>query len=289
MNRDALKLAASWLLCLLVATHAQAELTPISDQEMGEVQGQAMIAVDRTIGVSEQFTRVTLGMDTEIQTNIDTLALGESAGGTDLAVDHLSFGHIASDAAQVQVDGQTYNVGDIVPFVGADPYFELAEQDGEVVGFRFGLNQARGTLSGDISSFSGNIGLQIEDGAGGTNAATLFNAAGEATSYQATHIGLAGATTDCASGVQCAPLSNLQTLNIGVDNGDGSVGFAKDFFLSFQKQAVEWVGVDGAGAVAANPGVFVNLPTSMTLNLQTLQNGIPRARTEYIDRGLGLF
>ncbi|WP_166264428.1 hypothetical protein [Marinobacter caseinilyticus] len=288
MTREAFKHAAPALLCLFSAVHAHAELTPISDKEMGEVQGQAMIAVDRTIGTSEQFTRVTLGMDAEIQTNIDSLALGETVNGTDLAVDHLSLGHISSNAAQVQLDGQTYAVGDIVPFVGADPYFELAEQNGEVVGFRFGLNKARGTLSGDIGSFSGNIGLQIDDGSGVGQAATLFDAAGSGTSYQATHIGLVGA--DCATaGGQCAPLSNLQTLDVGVDNGDGTVGFAEDFFLSFQKQAVEWTDVDGAGAVAANPGVFFNVPTSMTLDLQTLQNGIPRARTEYIDRGMGLF
>lgn len=289
MNRDAYVYAFPGLLCLFLGGHAQAELTPISDKELGQVQGQAMIAVDRTIGTTEQFTRVTLGMDSEIQTNIDTLALGEGTDGADLAIGQLSFGHIARDDTQVQIDGQTYAVGEIVPFVGADPYFELAEQNGEVVGFRFGLNKARGTLSGDISSFSGNLGLQIDDGTGTQTPATLFDATTTATQYRASHIGLAGADTNCATGVQCAPLSNLKTLDIGVANGDGTVGFAEDFFLSFQKQAVEWADVDGGAPVSANPGVFFNLPTSMSIDLQTLQNGIPRARTEYIDRGMGLF
>lgn len=289
MNRDAYLYAFPSLLCLLISGYAQAELTPISDQEMGQVQGQAMIAVDRTIGTTEQFTRVTVGMDSEIQTNIDTLALGEGADGSDLTVNQLSLGHIARDDTKVQIDGRTYAVGDIVPFVGADPYFELAEQEGEVVGFRFGLNKARGTLSGDITSFSGNLGLQIDDGTGTTAQATLYDASTTATQYRATHIGLAGAGTDCATGVQCAPISNLKTLDIGVDNGDGTVGFAEDFFLSFQKQAVEWTDVDGSAPVSTNPGVFFNVPTSMSIDLQTLQNGIPRARTEYIDRGMGLF
>ncbi|WP_166253938.1 hypothetical protein [Marinobacter salicampi] len=290
MNRDAYRYVIPSLIWLFVAGYAQADLEPISDEEMGQVQGQAMIAIDRTVGTSEQFTRVTMGMDAEIQTNIDTVALGETEAGTDLAVDHLSLGHIARDATTVQLDGQTYEVGDIVPFVGADPYFELAEQNGEVVGFRFGLNKARGTLSGDIASFSGNLGLQIEDETGARSAAVLYNDASSVTNYRATHVGLAGAT-DCASGAstQCAPLSNLKTLDIGTANDDGTVGFAEDFFLSFQKQAVEWTDVDGTGTVTTDPGVFFNVPTSMTLDLQTLQNGVPRARTEYIDRGHGLF
>lgn len=289
MRQDAYQYAALVTFCLGIVPVSQADLKPISEAEMSQVQGQAMIAVDRMAGVNHQFTRVTMGMDAEIQANIDTVALGETASGTDLDVAHLSLGHIARDDTRVQIDGQTYNIGDIVPFVGADPYFELAELNGEVVGFRFGLNRARGTLSGDIASFSGNLGLQIEDDAGNVSAATLFDATTQATNYQATHVGLAGDTTDCASGVQCAPLSNLKSLNIGTDNGDGTVGFTEDFFLAFQKEAVDWQNVDGSTVINAAQGVFLNLPTSMTIDLQTLQNGIPRERTEYIDRGMGLF
>lgn len=61
-------------------------------------------------------------------------------------------------------------------------------------------------------------------------------------------------------------------------------------FFSFQKEAVDWTSTDGTGdIISANPGVFLNIPTAMQLDIQTLQNGIPRARTEYIDRGVGLF
>ncbi|WP_404361730.1 hypothetical protein [Marinobacter sp.] len=289
MIREALDKAVPGLIFLLVAGVAHGELTPISEKEMGQVQGQAMIAVDRTTGTTEQFTRFTLGMDAEIQTNIETLALGDDGTQADVAVNQLSLGHISQDATSVQIDGKTYAAGDIVPFVGADPYFELAEQNGEVAGFRFGLNRARGTLSGDITSFSGDLGLQLEDDTGTASQATLFDSTTTATDYRATHVGLADAATDCATGVNCAPLTNLKTLDVGVANPDGTVGFTEDFFLSFQKQAVEWTGVDGVVEAPAEAGVFFNLPTSMTLDLPTLQSGIPRARTEHIDRGLGLF
>ncbi|WP_375177543.1 hypothetical protein [Marinobacter mobilis] len=289
MKAGAIGCAALATFCLVGVQDVLAELKPISDEELGQVQGQAMIAIDQLAGMNQQFTRITLGMDVELQTNIDSVVLGEAGLASDLAVSQLSLGHIARDDTVIQLDGQTYAIGDIVPFVAENPYFELAEVNGEVVGMRVGFGQARGTLSGDIASFSGNLGLQLEDGAGATSRAALYDLSTTATNYQATHIGLADGATDCSAGIQCAALSNLQTLDIGVDNGDGTVGFTEDLFLSFQNQAVDWQDLAGGPIITANPGVFVNLPTSMTLDLQTLQNGIPRARTEYIDRGVGLF
>lgn len=265
----------------------QADLDPLSDQAMGQVRGQAMVGMDVTGTEAASRTRVTLGLDAEVQTNVESIVLGDTGDGSDLAVDHLSLGHIATDASKVQLDGQTYAVNEIVPFVGKDPYFELAEQSGEVVGFRIGFNQARGTLSGDLNQFSGQLGLDLVDDTGAVVPAALFDSGTNATDYRATHVGIDDATTDCSAGSQCAPLTNLQTIDVGTSNGDGTVGFATDFFIGFQEQAVDWQTPDGA--VTAGPGVHLNLPTAMQLDLQTLQDGVPRARTEYINRGQGLF
>ncbi|WP_148862379.1 DUF6160 family protein [Marinobacter fonticola] len=290
MNREALKCVAPALFVLTFSATAQAELQPISEKEMGRVSGQAMVAVDVDGTDTNRFTRVTVGMDAEIQTNIDNVVLGDTGDGSDVKIAQLSLGHISTDQTKVQLDGQTYALNEIVPFVGSDPYFELAERDGEVVGFRMGLNQARGTLSGDITSFSGNLGIELQDASGNPVAAQLFDATGAATHTRATHIGLDDAATDCSAGVQCNALSNLKTLNIGTNNEDGTVGFAKELFVSFQKEAVQWQGnTEGGTPIDAAAGVFLNVPTAMRLDLQTLEQGVPRARTEYIDRGLGLF
>lgn len=300
MNREALKcvapapftlpFATPVFFALVLSTAARAELLPISEEEMGRVSGQAMIAVDVDGSQTHRFTRVTLGLDTEIQTNIDNVVLGETSDGSDVRIAQLSLGHISTDAAQVQLDGQTYALNEIVPFMGSNPYFELAEQDGEVIGFRMGLNQARGTLSGDIASFSGNLGINLEDSTGNVVAAQLFDATGTATNSRATHIGLNDAATDCSAGVQCTALNNLKTLDIGARNEDGSVGYAQELFIAFQKEAVQWQSnTEGGAPIDAAAGVFFNVPTAMQLDLQTLEQGIPRARTEYIDRGLGLF
>lgn len=290
MNREALKCVAPAMFGLAFSISAQAELQPITDEEMGRVSGQAMIAVDVDGTETNRFTRVTLGLDAEIQTNIDNVVLGDTGDGSDVQIAQLSLGHIATDETKIQLDGQTYALNEIVPFVGSDPYFELAERDGEVVGFRMGLNQARGTLSGDIASFSGNLGINLEDGAGNVVAAQLFDATGAATNSRATHIGLSDAATDCNAGVQCTALSNIKTLDIGTKNEDGTVGFAEELFISFQKESVSWQSnTEGGTPIAAAAGVFFNVPTAMQLDMQTLEQGISRARTEYIDRGAGLF
>lgn len=274
-----------------------AELEPVSDETLRNVVGQAMIAADVRETAAGDFTRITLGMDAELQTNFTNVTLGQidqtgEPTGADFLVDQLSFGHIVWDDTKVQIDGQTHAVNEFVPFVVRNPFFEIREDAdaGDVVGFRMGFGEARGTISGDISSFSGNIGLKLEDDTGAVQDAQLMNADGTVDNRRATHIGLSTPTTDCAAGVNCAPLSNLQTLDVGVDNGDGTVGFTKEFFISFQKEPVEWETDPATGAtVATDPGVFINLPTAMTLDMQQLQNGVPRARTEFIDRGLGLF
>ncbi|ROT99228.1 hypothetical protein EB809_11335 [Marinobacter sp. R17] len=290
MNRDALKRVAPVCFGLMLSSVVQAELKPISDSEMEQVTGQAMMAVDIDGTPEHRYTRVTMGLDAEIQTNIDTVALGDTGDGSDVLVSQLSLGHISTDATQVQLNGQTYAVNEIVPFEASNPYFELAEENGDIVGFRMGFGQARGTLSGDFESFSGNLGIKLEDSSGNVSDAQLYDASGNATNTRASYIGLNDAATDCTAGVQCAPLTNLKTLDIGADNGDGTVSPTEDFFISFQKAPVSWASnATGGTAVDAAAGVYLNIPTSMQMDLTTLQNGISRARTEYIDRGVGLF
>ena len=291
MNRDTLLKAALFAFCCALATTVQAQLKPLSDKALSNVTGQAMVAIDYTQGATTDFTRVTLGMNAEVQTNVTSLALATTTNtsgvtASDLNIDHFSLGHISTDATKVQLDGKTYAVGDIVPFVGIDPYMELSYTSGVVSGIRIGFNQARGTLSGNINSFSGNLGLKVTDGSGNVVDGQLMDANSNPTNYRATHIGISGA--DCANNVNCGPLDNLKTLDVGVANADGTVGYTNDFFISFQKQTVTWQEPSGA-TITAGPGVYFNLPTSMNLNLTQLQSGIPRARTEYIDRGLGLF
>lgn len=286
MRQDACWYAVPLTICLGMSPVALAELEPISDSEMSQVQGQAMMSVDHVDGTNHRFTRVTLGIDAETRLNADGVTMGGDATGSDIDIANFALGHYVRDDTRVQIDGNTYNVDEVVPFEGVEPYLELAERDGQLSGFRFGLNQARGTLSGEIASFSGNLGLKINDANGNPVDATLFDDTGAATNHRATQIGLAGEDGSCG---ECVPLTNLLSMDVGVDNGDGTVGFTKDLFLAFQRESVDWQDLDGTNVIQGPEGVFLNLPTSMTLDMQTLQNGVQRERTHYVDRGTGMF
>ncbi|PAU81425.1 hypothetical protein CK501_07730 [Halovibrio salipaludis] len=280
------------LLLIAPVPAVHAEMEPMSNQEMGDVTGQSMLALDVTESGDMDFTRYTMGLEADFQMNMEELAVGETTNGTDVAVNNLSFGHIARESGQ-QFDGSTYDAGDIVPFIGRDPYLELADdENGDVVGFRVGFTESRGTLSGDISSLTGRLGLELEDGSGNVQQGQLLDDSGAATSQRATHYGLPDSADCSAGGADCAALSAFETLEIGDYVGDDSAAdFTNDFFISFQNQAVEWDTPGADGSVQADAGVFMNIPTAMRVQLQELTNDVvsPRARTEYIDRGEGLF
>lgn len=289
-KRDSV-IGALLLVGLLIASGpVLGEMERMSDKEMGSVTGQAMLGLDVNQSGNTDFTRYTVGTKSELQMNMEELALGEDDSGTDVAIDNLSLGHIAREQGQ-QMDGKEYSAGEIVPFVAMDPYLELAENDGDVIGFRMGFTEARGTMSGFMQSLSGRLGIELEDSDGNVQDGELLQSDGTADNQRATHFGLSD-SADCDNQVDCAPLTAIESLEVGERNDDGSAAFTNDFFISFQNQALDWeTPGDDTGTVSTESGVFINIPTAMRLDLQSLQNDtvVPRERTEYIDRGQGLF
>ncbi|MCL7945084.1 hypothetical protein [Marinobacter sp. ATCH36] len=293
MRQQAYGYAAVPLFCLGIAPGAEAELQPISDETMGEVTGQAFMQIEN-IGddtTSHQFTRMTLGMDVETRVNADGVKLGEIDSGTDFAAQHVALGHIARNDGE-QFNGRTYKAGDTVYFEAYQPFIELAEspEEGKLSGFRMGFAQARGSVSSLTSSFSGNIGLKLTDG-DQTYDATLFDQNSQATKYRASHIGIDDGATNCgADPTNCAPLTHLQSIIVGEENADGTTGFTNDFFIGFQREGVEWQSPDGANVINAGEGVFINLPTSMTVEMSKLMGeGVQRLQTHRQDMGTQLF
>lgn len=297
MRQYAYGCAALAVICLGGAPFAQAELKPISDEALSDVTGQGFMQVENiqdVPGTTHNFTRMTLGMDVETRVNIDDIEVGQIDGGTDFSATHMALGHISRDATTVQYDGNTYAVGDTVPFQAYQPYIELAENpaDGKLSGFRMGFKQARGSVSSVTSSFSGNIGVKLVDGSGVAHDATLFDSATTATNYRATHIGIDDGTADCSTSTNCAPLSHLQSLIVGSDNGDGTTGFTNNFFIGFQREGVNWQSQDGSGTtINAGKGVFINLPSSTKIDMSQLAgpSGVSRLQTHQVDMGTKLF
>lgn len=298
MRQQVYGYAAVTLFCLGIAPVVQAELKPISDDTMGEVTGQAFMQVENIQdipGNPHEFTRMTLGMDVETRVNVDDVTVGEIDGGADFAAQHVALGHIARTDG-VQYNGRTYSAGDIVHFEAFKPYIELANTaEGELAGFRMGFGQARGSVSSLTSSFSGNIGLKLEDSSGAIYDATLLDQNAQATRRRASHIGILdpnAAPADCTSTspTNCAPLTQLQSIIVGEKSTDGTTGFTDDFFIGFQREGVDWQSPDGSTVINAGQGVFINLPTSMTVNMnQLITQGVDRLQTHRQDMGTKLF
>ena len=292
MTKQAYGCAALAMLCLGISPVSQAELEPISDNAMGEVTGQAFMQIENIPGQNHEFTRMTLTMDVETRVNIDDIQAGQINGGTDFSATHLALGHIARNDGEV-FNGKTYNAGEEIPFEARMPYIELAEDAAGLAGFRMGFGQARGSVSSHTTSFSGDIGLKVQDAAGAVYDTYLFDGdGGAATNYRASHIGID--PNSCVSGANCTPLTHLQSLTVGEDNGstDGTIGFTDAFFIGFQRDdGVAWQTLDGANTISVGKGVFINLPTNMTVDLSQLvgPDGIDRLRTHQSDMGTKLF
>lgn len=174
-----------------------ADLQPISDAALSEVTGQAFVSVDRQYHPDEtdstSYTRVNLGMEVDIQTNIDVLELGryeregEKAGTSDVLIEDFALGYINNRAyfdrnkkapRQRRPDGSNYAEGEIVPFLIDNPFFEFAydEDSEEVVGFRLGFGESMGVLSGKIETLTGSVNVDIIDrGAGLRDASSNGN------------------------------------------------------------------------------------------------------------------
>lgn len=176
--------ARLFLLLVLTPLFAYAHLKPLSDTQLSNVTGQAFVTVDRTYNPNANsnisYTRINLGMNVDIQTNVQKLDLGhynrtsEVAGSSDVLVNNFSLGYIQNsnyynnnpNAAQMlKPDGSSYQNGDIVPFKINNPFIEFAynEQTNQVVGVRLGFGQAEGVLSGVIKYLTGNVNVNIYD------------------------------------------------------------------------------------------------------------------------------
>ena len=99
----------------------------------------------------------------------------------------------------------------------------------------------------------------------------------------------------------CFPLTNFKSLPVGTithdSNGNKTLtGKAAGMFLSFQTKDMEWLtdvrkkNPTASDFIRTTKGAFFNIPNGvLEVDLNQALKGIPRVRTEYIDRGKGLF
>jgi hypothetical protein len=249
------------VLCAAQSSALLAEMTALDDASMSNVVGQAYLAIDKYYNPdandATSYTRINFGMDIDIQTNIDTLELGryERTGvmadqygeskASDILIHNMGLGFIYDDdyyarnpdaARPLKDDGSVYRNGDIVPFEITDPYLEFAfdEQTNEIAGMRIGFGKAKGVLSGEIETLTGNVNIDIEDRGEGMSAASSSGTLGDQITVFLTPF-LEGDSPLSAKAELVDSLGNLDPVRatkVGVPNGSafnltGASGFTR--------------------------------------------------------------
>ena len=255
--------ACRWLFGFLLGvcclTQGWAAPIALSDTELSSVAAQGMIDLSNYAYAGNDFTRLTLNADIQLNANLTGIQLGQynyaprNGTGSDIDIPLLSLGRSDGTDAQRLV---TIN----------NPYLEFvfsgtgATQ--QVIGLRLGF----GGISGDI-------GTQINQISG-----SLLINGGTAGNVDSSTDALGGERWDgsCASGAaNCLALSSVNAIQAG--NSDGP---SRDFFISMLKQAVQFApAASGMSAPAtAQAGMWVNWTDRLQALLvnQTVPPNLPK-------------
>lgn len=157
-------------------------MTELDDQQLSQVEGQALFALSSVKDDSQGINFYKLAFDASIDLNLNaqSLQLGcggvNGAGGCDIDISQISFGCITGASGNCislpatltnQANGKDYNndlsnQNALKNFVLTNPFFQFAIKNSdsaakrEVVGVRIGAEHAEGPMSfGALNSFSG--------------------------------------------------------------------------------------------------------------------------------------
>lgn len=266
----------------LLSSYASADLQELEDEALASEVGQAFINLDSfvdPIDANTRFSRLSFGEEISLNLNADEVIFNNNGTVADIALNNFALGHIDT------------STGTFVPFEITNPFFEWAIQDDgtgkqNLVGFRLGFGEAKGSLSADITSLSGNIDINFTDGTN-TYVGDLLDASGNTSTNQANQLGISGNSCAQLSGNEtCYNLANFKSFSIADSDGSST----SDFFLSVQNKNFTWKWGSGSTVNTSydtTKGFFINMPTDMTINLGDSTTGSARLPTEFIDRGIG--
>ncbi len=270
------------------------------------------------------FTRIQFGLEAKMLLNADKIELGRydrnddmlgPSRPSDLLFHNFALGHIDQNGEIVPFEMKD-------PFI--EFAYDESGSKKDLIGLRFGFGEARGTLSNDIQHMTGNIDVTIKDTGlsvdlfGGVNlpgpvesTAELITPDGYSDDIRATTIGIPNgakfdftlfgfipltlSVDDCTMSLvnknTCFPLSKYRSVPIGTKVNDDPENHEYDYgqgmFVSFQTvNDLKW-GAPDEELRDTVKGAFFNVPReSLTINFEQADHGIPRSRTEFINRGI---
>lgn len=194
----AINQAASQRLDAGMVTAANATMEPVAlpglkamdDSEMAGVAAQALFMASHERSGTNDFYKMGLDAQMDINVNIAELKLGEDASGVDLWIKNFAMGCIGATASPtaadciVAGDGVSEAGKVLKPFTLLRPFIQVAVKNDtnpalrEVVGIRLGAQNAQGPFSaGNFNSFSGymsgSAALQMQ-GQGGAGTPWIY-------------------------------------------------------------------------------------------------------------------
>ena len=251
--------------CTACVSHpAQAQLQPMTEEDMSRVRGQGLIEMSNTTYGGYDFSRVALDADITLNANFRSTRLGEYtvAGrnglGADIDMPLLQFGR--SDGTEAQRYVHITN-----------PYIEFVYKSAangaprEVIGMRLGFD----TISGDV-------GLKLNTLSGSMRVAGTAADGSAIAMDSRTDLAGGGKRWDGACTAPCLPMAQVG----GVTAGDAA-GPRRDFWISLLKNGVQFApGANGQAPDMAQAGVWLNWRdklTAITTNGATPPN-LPKVR-----------
>ena len=262
------------ILSFVFSSSVIAELVALDEKGLAAHVGQGVIDVSEialgagTNGADadKSFTRITLGLEIDINANIDKLVLGEgirqdgadNSGGT--ATADIDFSNISLGTIDANGNMQDLKI--------MDPYLEFARNsNGDLIGFRLGFGNVNGTLGSTITTLSGDI-----------------EAVGE--------LDLGLFTIDLDSSAHGVREDQIEDDLLGIDIDFSNFKTLKftdtqNFYLGFQSEAINYPKLNEAGKQGqAQAGFWLNLQDGATapglqldgLNLTKISNSAPQNR-----------
>lgn len=155
---------AGFVLALLSASPAFAQLRAMTEQELSDTRGQGLIDLSNSTYNGFDFTRISFGADVQLNANFKNIRFGEytysprNGTGADIDISLLQFGRMDGTVAQ-----RVVNI--------TNPYVEFVYRNAadpakrEIVGMRFGFDSIAGDIGLTINTLSGS--MRIDGGTAG--------------------------------------------------------------------------------------------------------------------------
>lgn len=225
-----------------------------SSQSVIEVSEVALGVGTDGADLDKSFTRVTLGMDIDINANIERLVLGE--GTRQDGLDNSDGNAIADiDFANLSL-GTIDSNGNLQDFEISNPYIEFARDDsGGLIGFRLGFGEVSGTMGVEITTLSGDVQAVGELNLG------LFNLDLDSSAHNVREDDI----TDDLLGLDI-DLGNFQNMTFTS---------TKNLYLGLQSEAVNYPKIGDGPQGVAQAGFWLNLQDGVTSPGLSIDSIIP--------------